>query len=347
MHLPLATYVHHLDPFAIQFSENFGIRWYGLAYVAGFVAAFLLLRWFVQLRACELRRSEVADFITIVAIAGVMLGGRLGYMLLYSREQFFADPLVFFKFHQGGMSSHGAIFALVAVVGIYARYKKLSWAGLGDNLVTVAPVGVFFGRIANFVNGELWGRPTDSPLAMKFPDEIITTVEENGAHVWRYPLSDLREVAEKASRADPALRVDVENLARLHDGQNAYPAVAERILASARENEGVRDALAEILTPRHPSQLYEAAVEGLLLFAVLLAVRLLWKNAWHGMITGLFFLLYAAGRIVVENFREPDSNLIGALTKGQFYSIFMVLVGFAFCIYACVRKRRNHIRAGG
>ena len=168
----LATYVHHLDPFAIRFTETFGIRWYGLAYVAGFLAAFFLLRWFVRLGACELKESQVGDFVTLCAIVGTMLGGRLGYMLLYNFDEFVAHPLSFFNFLGGGMSSHGGIAGIMAVAWIYAWRTKKSWAGLGDNLVTVAPVGVLCGRIANFINGELYGRATDSKFAMKFPDEL-------------------------------------------------------------------------------------------------------------------------------------------------------------------------------
>lgn len=342
----VATYVHHIDPFAIQFTENFGIRWYGLSYVAGFLAAYLLIRWFVRLKACELKQPEVADFITIVAIAGVMLGGRLGFMLFYNRQDFFADPLIFFRFHQGGMASHGAIFAIVLVTFLYARYKKISWPGLGDNLVTVAPVGIFFGRIANFVNGELYGRITNSSLAMKFPDELHGTSEQDGQISWDYSTQDLRDFAARCMEVAPDLQVNVENYVTIaaQTGENPHHQIASDIIQASNENEQVRNLLAEILNPRHPSQLYEAAAEGLILFLILLAVRLKWKNAYHGVLTGLFFVLYAIGRIAVENLRHPDSNMIGSLTKGQFYSLFMIAVGIAFLVFGFLKKRQNQAR---
>lgn len=339
----LAVYVHHLDPFAIQFTETFGIRWYGLAYVAGFIAAFLLIRWFVRIGASELKESQVGDFITLCAVAGTMLGGRLGYMLLYNFEALRENPLSFFDFLGGGMSSHGGIAGITIVAWFYARYTKTSWAGHGDNLVTVAPLGVFFGRLANFVNGELFGRATTSSLAMKFPGEINEYDEAAGD--WKFPVSRLRELAESAREIAPDLsgRIDAASSAALAGGYNPHYAVTEIIEETSRENPAFRAALGEILTPRHPSQLYEAMVEGLIPFAILLAIRMRWKNAWHGMITGIFFIVYAIGRIAVENFREPDAAMIAGMTRGQFYSLFMIAIGIAFIAYACVRKRRNRL----
>lgn len=334
----LAVYIHHLDPFAIQFTETFGIRWYGLAYVAGFIGAFLLIRWFVRIGASELKESQVGDFITLCAVVGTMLGGRLGYMLLYNFDEFRENPMSFFNFLGGGMSSHGGIAGITIVAWFYARYTKTSWAGHGDNLVTVAPLGVFFGRLANFVNGELYGRATSSALAMKFPGEIS---EYDG----EFPIGRLRDLAESAKEVAPDLtgRIDAISAEMLSAGHNPHYAVAKLVEETARENPGFRAALGEILTPRHPSQLYEAMVEGLIPFLILLTIRLRWKNAWHGMITGIFFILYAIARISVENFREPDAGLIAGLTRGQFYSIFMIAVGIAFIGYACVTKRRNKL----
>lgn len=339
----LATYVHHLDPFAIQFTETFGIRWYGLAYVAGFVCAFLLIRWFVRIGASELKESQVADFVTILAVFGVMLGGRLGYMLLYNFDELVSNPRSFFDVLGGGMSSHGGIAGMTIAAWFYARYTKTSWAGLGDNLVTVAPVGVFFGRLANFVNGELYGRRTESALAMKFPDELHEVVSTPSGLAWMFPTAQLKELADKAGDAAPGLaeKVDSAISLALASGHDAHRAVVELIQEASLQSPAFRAMLGDILTPRHPSQLYEALVEGLLLFGILLAIRVRWKNLYHGVLTGLFFVLYAVGRIAVENFREPDSGHIGSLTKGQFYSTFMLVVGVAFLVYGFTRKRRN------
>jgi len=336
----LATYIHHLDPFAIQFTETFGVRWYGLAYVAGFLAAFLLLRWFVKLGACELKKEQVADFITIVAVLGVMIGGRLGYMLLYDFAQFSKNPLIFFNFMGGGMASHGGFAGVVVACWIYARYTKKSWIGLGDNLVTVAPVGIFFGRIANFVNGELYGRPSNGPFAMKFPDELTDRSV--------FPIDKLMDLADRGSEVAPGLIQKANDAVAYAASQNLLPNgfVARLLTETSWENPAFREILGTALTPRHPSQLYEALTEGLLLFLILLAVRLRWKNLYHGILTGLFFVLYPIGRIAVENFREPDSGMIGALTKGQFYSVFMIVMGLGFFVYAFVAKRRNELPTG-
>lgn len=336
----LATYVHHFDPFAIQFTETFGIRWYGLAYVAGFLAAFLLLRWFVKLGACELRKDQVADFITVVAVVGVMVGGRLGYMLLYNRAEFFANPLSFFNFMGGGMASHGGFLGVVVACWFFARYTKKSWIGLGDNLVTVAPVGIFFGRLANFINGELYGRPTDGPVAMKFPDELTDRS--------LFSMDQLMDLAEQGEEVAPGLTEQATAAAANAASQNFLPNgfVARVLTETSWENPAFREILGAVLTPRHPSQLYEALLEGLLLFVILLAVRLRWKNLYHGILTGLFFTLYPIGRIIVEYFREPDSAMIAGMTKGQFYSLFMFAMGIGFFAYAFIAKRRNEIPVG-
>lgn len=341
----LATYIHNMDPFAIQLTESFGIRWYGLAYVAGFAAAFLLLRWFVKLKACELEESKVADFMTLVAIFGVMLGGRLGYMLLYDFDQLLSDPKSFFNLLGGGMSSHGGFAGVVIVAWIYSRIKNISWAGLGDNLVTVAPVGIFFGRLANFVNGELYGRQTDSAMAMKFPSELIEVVPTETGFTRLFPTSQLVELGERAKEILPGLSSQIADVSAKAQasGRDPHYAIVQVITEASRKSDEFRVLLGEILTPRHPSQLYEALLEGLLLFGVLLAVRLKWKNLYHGILTGLFFILYAGGRIFVENYREPDSGFIAGMTKGQFYSTFMIAIGIGFLLFGFLRKRQNQI----
>ena len=345
MYSLLATYVHHLDPFAIQFTENFGIRWYGLAYVAGFLAAFLLIRWFVRIGASELKESQVADFVTILAVFGTMIGGRLGYMLLYNFQELVSHPASFFDVLGGGMSSHGGIAGMTIVAWIYSRYTHTSWAGLGDNLVTVAPLGVCCIIIKNIVNGELYGRATDSAFAMKFPGELSEVVKTPNGYDWMFPTEQLTGLAEKAAAVAPDLsgKVDSAVALALANGADPHRAVVSLVEVTSQENSLFREMLGDILTPRHPSQLYEGLIEGLLIFGIMLAVRLRWKNLYHGVLTGLFFILYAIGRISVENFREPDSGYIGSLTKGQFYSTFMIGIGIAFLIYGFTSKRRNRL----
>ena len=209
------------------------------------------------------------------------------------------DPLGIFRVWDGGMASHGGILGLVIFSWIYARQHRISWTGIGDNLVAVAPVGLFFGRIANFINGELYGRATAVPWAMQFPAELLDHQDE------------ATRAVEQTIRIDPSL--------------NTVPG----IIAAARHNAQVREILAGILTPRHPSQLYEASLEGILLFTLLITIRLKFKKT-NGMTTGCFFILYPVMRITGEFFREPDAPLTGPLTRGQFLSLFMFLVGALF-----------------
>jgi phosphatidylglycerol:prolipoprotein diacylglycerol transferase len=209
------------------------------------------------------------------------------------------DPLGIFRVWDGGMASHGGMLGLIIFSLIYARRHRISWAGIGDNLVAVAPIGLFFGRIANFINGELYGRITTVPWAIQFPAELNDHADEATL------------VIQQTIKFDPALDT------------------VQKIIAAARNSAEVRQILAGVLTPRHPSQLYEAFLEGILLFILLIWIRLKFKKP-DGVTTGCFFLLYPVMRIVAEFFREPDAPLTGPFTRGQFLSLFMFVVGAAF-----------------
>ncbi len=302
-----AYYIHRLDPVILKITDSIQLRWYGLAYVAGFIAGYYLLRWWARRGIGELKESQVADFLTYAALFGVLLGGRLGYMLLYDRERFFSDPLIFFHVSGGGMASHGGIAGLFLFTLYWAKSRKQSWTGLGDNLVVAAPLGLFFGRVANFINGELYGRPAEVSWAMKFPEEATTWYADDRRFDALQGLLSGR-VPEDASRHDAILHL-------------------------ARTDDAFASQLGELLTPRHPSQLYAAALEGVLLFALLFFVREKWPRAPHGLITALFFIFYAVFRIVGENFREPAAYIMG-ITEGQFYSVFMIVVGMVFLAFA-------------
>ena len=171
-----AYYIHQLSPFIVRFGGNFGLHWYGFAYVMAFICGYALYHRLAAQGYGELPPEKVADFITLAAIFGVMLGGRLGWVLFYGLDKVRAHPLDAFKLWEGGMASHGGILGLVIFTWVYARWQKVSWPGIGDNLVVVAPIGLFFGRVANFINGELWGRVITSPhppaWAMQFPKEL-------------------------------------------------------------------------------------------------------------------------------------------------------------------------------
>jgi phosphatidylglycerol:prolipoprotein diacylglycerol transferase len=315
----LAYYLHRLDPVIFEITDAIKLRWYGVAYVAAFVAGYYLLRWWAKRGIGELKENQVADFMTWAAIFGVLIGGRLGWVLLYGiRQDHSGDPWWWVRVWEGGMASHGGILGLFFFTLYWARTRKQSWTGLGDNLVVAAPLGLFFGRMANFINGELYGRPTEVPWAMKFPAEV-GELHQN----------------------DP-LRYDaVLDLLVRHDApREMLPSEAAGFLA--RTDDAFAAQLSELLTPRHPSQLYAAALEGLALFAILFFVREKWPRAPHGLLTGLFFILYAVFRITDEQFREPDRYIAG-LTEGQFYSVFMIVIGAVFLIFA-LRRRKDSLK---
>jgi phosphatidylglycerol:prolipoprotein diacylglycerol transferase len=305
-----AYYLHDFDPFIFRVWGNFGPRWYGMAYVLAFACGFWLLRLLAKRGYTQLRVEQVGDFITWAALFGVMLGGRLGYVLFY-RPEMLRDPFSVVRVWEGGMSSHGGMFGLIAFTYWYAWRHKISWTNLGDNLVVVAPIGLFFGRCANFINGELYGRVSSVPWAMLFPKEILEPSNQAEAD---------RAVA-VAGRLVPSLTSP------------------EEIVNAFHSHPQLRDAIRPILTPRHPSQIYEALLEGVALFAILWFVRTRTRQP-DGVLTGLFFVCYAIFRIVVESFREPDASLIVGFTRGQFFSFFLIAIGLAFIVVARNRNRR-------
>jgi len=262
MRVMLAFWVDRLDPFLVRFSGNFGIRYYGLSYALGFVAAAWLLHLYARSGRSLLRSDKIGDFMVSVVL-GVVLGGRIGSYLLYDYWRDFPnDPFAILRVWEGGMSFHGGLVGVTIAVAWFARSERMPLLHLWDLIASTAPVGLFFGRIANFVNGELWGRPSVVPWAVLFP------------------------------RSGPP--------------EHAGP-----------------------LVPRHPSQLYEAGMEGLVLFAYL--QWRFWRSdvvrARPGRLAGEFLVVYALARIAGETFREPDASRFFGLSRGTFYSLFMIALG--------------------
>lgn len=292
----LAYYLHDLSPYIFQFPNGVGLHWYGLAYVLSFLIGGWVYRWLAERRYTDLPPEQVSDFICWAAVFGVMIGGRVGWILFYGlRQNHEGDPWYWpIEVWKGGMASHGGILGLVFFTLYWSKKYKVSWTSIGDCLVTVAPIGLFLVRMANFVNGELWGRPAGEPggqasvpWAMLFPGEL--------GHL-DVPLEEIRH------------------------------------------NEEVRAHLREILPPRHPSQLYEALLEGVVLFSILWFLRTRCRMP-RGVITGAFFILYAVLRIIGEMFREPDPTWhVGPISAGQFLSIFLVFIGAAFIVTGWRRK---------
>lgn len=318
-----ATYVHDLDPVLLKITDTIQLRWYGLAYMMGFIAGFYLLRNLARRKLWVLAPEKTGDFIAAAALFGVFLGGRLGYILFYQIPKHgigsvISDPLIIFRVWEGGMASHGGILGLVIFTWFYARKHNVTWTGLGDGLCVVAPLGLFFGRMANFINGELYGRVAEGvPWAMKFPQSLELEPKDVQATAWDACIAKAPELA------------SATNL--------------QQLVEMSREKPVVLNTLAEYLQPRHPSQLYEGALEGLALFGILWFVRTKWKDAPDGLLTGLFFLFYALFRIFAEHFREPDAALVGAFTKGQFLSLFMILFAFGFLAHAWRGWKRRKV----
>jgi len=256
----------HLGPFAI--------RWYALAYVAGILLCWRYASGLLRTPALWPRRGapmapeKMDDFILWVAL-GIIVGGRLGYVLFYGRGMLARDPLSVFRTWEGGMSFHGGVIGVTLAMILFAWRNKLDLLRIADVVSAAYPIGHFLGRIANFINGELWGRVTDSPLGMVFCNEQIR-------------------------------------------GDNGGSCPAGTL-------------------PRHPSQLYEAAFEGLVLFLILRwATHGLKLGDRRGVITGVFVLFYGVFRISIENLREPDAGMPSfpmGLTMGMILSIPMVLGG--------------------
>ena len=301
----LAYYLHDLDPIIFRVYDNIGPRWYGLAYVLAFICGYALLGLLAKRGYADLPASRVGDFVTGCALFGVIIGGRLGYVFFYKPEML-REPLSILRVWEGGMSSHGGMIGLLLFTLYYAHRHKLSWTNLADNLGVTAPLGLFFGRCANFINGELYGRAANVAWAVQFPKELLD-----------HPAEADRAIA-ACAQIDPSLTTP------------------EAIVSAVHRQSQVKEVLRTILTPRHPSQLYEAFFEGVILFAILWIVRTRTRQP-NGVLAGLFFICYAIFRVVIETFREPDATLIAGFTRGQFFSFFLIAIGVAFVVAAKMR----------
>ncbi len=251
-----------IDPILVQLGP-FAIRWYALAYVLGILLGWRYMIFLARRPPQSMTARDIDDFL-VWATLGIVLGGRFGYVLFYRPGFYLENPLSALAVWQGGMSFHGGLLGVFVAMILFARSRKINWIGVADLVVCAAPIGLFFGRIANFVNGELFGRVSDVSWAMVFP----------------------------------------------HGGP----------------------------LPRHPSQLYEAVLEGLVLFVVLAAFALGTKAPQRrGLLSGVFLTGYAIARMIAELFREPDAHLgflFAGATMGQLLSLPLLLVGLYLIHYA-------------
>ncbi len=322
--------VHDFDPFALRISGDFGVRWYGLSYMVGFICAYLLIAWLARRQRAGLSPQMVGDFVTYAAI-GTLVGGRLGYVLFYGPDLFLKFKSEFpwwgvLAVNEGGMASHGGIIGIVIACLLFARKYSVNSLYLFDLVAVSGPVGVFFGRIANFVNGELVGRPCDPtyPLAVKFPQDILSWPSQEAGR-----MADLVPVVEKVGVGREQWLELVDKFRFDMASREQLYSVLNSVIVSIQDgNTAAKEAIAPLLTPRYPSQLFAAVGEGLFLFVVLLV---LWRRPRKpGFIAACFILLYAVVRVVDEHFRMPDAHIgfqaLG-LTRGQWLSLAMFVLG--------------------
>jgi phosphatidylglycerol:prolipoprotein diacylglycerol transferase len=255
----------HIDPVLIKLGP-FHVGWYGLMYVFGFIASYLLVRYQMRKKSFGISRQEVENLYVYIII-GLIIGGRLGYILFYNLPLYLKAPLEIFAIWHGGMSFHGGLLGVLIVGIVFSwRHKKSFWK-IADLFIVTAPIGLGLGRIGNFINGELYGRVTSVPWGMIFP------------------------------KGGPL--------------------------------------------PRHPSQLYESALEGGVLFIILWFLKD--KKLPSGGLLAVFLFAYGIFRFFVEFFREPDQQLgfiLGPLTMGQLLSALMIISGIILFFYVR-RKEKN------
>ncbi|TWX67189.1 prolipoprotein diacylglyceryl transferase [Colwellia demingiae] len=249
------------------------LRWYGTMYLIGFLAAMFMANKAADRSNGLWTRDQVSDLL-FYGFLGVILGGRVGYVLFYQFEYFLSDPLYLFEIWQGGMSFHGGLLGVILAVFIFARKTNKSFLVVGDFVVPLVPIGLGMGRLGNFINAELWGRQTDVPWAMVFP-------------------------------TDP------------------------------------------LQVPRHPSQLYEFALEGVVLFAILYVISRRTRSL--GLASGVFLIGYGVFRSIIEFFREPDAHLglyFSFISKGQILSIPMILAGILIIYLGYLSQQKSAIAQG-
>lgn len=329
----LATYVHHIDPYAIKLVEGGPIRWYAVSYLVGFVLAYLLMRRVIRVGISTIDLARVADMVVYLAL-GVMIGGRLGYVLFYQPSLIieFSGHVPFWgllALNQGGMASHGGMIGVIIACFIYALRHRHRVTHVLDLAAFATPIGLFFGRIANFINAELYGRACSPnlPWAVKFPQEISA---------WSLAkMPSLGPAFEAMGEPADEWQALVERSGLDRTAAETVYAMLDRLVAVATgaldASESVRTALEPLLTPRHPSQIYQAMLEGLAVFAVLLVVWL--RPRKPCVIGGMMLLSYGIMRVIGECFRQPDEHIADMewellhITRGQLLSIPVILAG--------------------
>lgn len=356
MTTPIATlgaWMHDLSPIAFRVTEGFSIRWYGLSYLAGFAAAYLLLRILAKRGATLIPADRALDVI-LTLVVGVVVGGRLGYVLLYEpRLLGLIDGFPFWgvlAVNRGGMASHGGILGVaIAAWKVSRGFKDEHGNRVGvcpplhamDVCTLIAPAGLFFGRIANFINGELLGKIIAAPgqaapsWAVRYPQEIL-----------RY----LQELQTNPDLSPPQTPEQMQAIARLVD-QYALPeegfyAGYERLMTAIQHgDQAAKAALEPLISARYPTQLMQAGLDGLLAGVVVWIIAA--KPRKPGVVGAWFLIVYAIGRVLMDFVRLPDAGIsqLGGITRGQIYSAVMLIVGVT--VLAIVRRSNADRITGG
>ncbi len=362
----LAAILHTFSPFVVRFTDGFGIRWYGLSYVAAFAIGWWLWRAIARRGRSAIPAERVADAMMIV-IVGTIVGGRLGYALVYDRAlftEFTSSPPWWglLAINKGGMASHGGLVGLVVAAWVVARGFRERGQGDGvavpsaepvrreggcstlhvmDILGLIAPPGLLLGRVANFINGELLGKIVSPPgvrgpwWSVQFPHELLG---------WRGPgVVDARSHTPTLSPEQERLLWETAAKLRL-PSDAGWGSALDRLVAKASAHESV---LRQILSSRHPSQLYQAFAEGIVLG---LSLWFIWTRPLarrcDGVVAGSFFLIYGLLRILTEVWRLPDAQFAEGrplgLSRGQWLSAAMIVVGVGIIGYGLRKAKASH-----
>ena len=347
-HLLAESLLHTSTPFALRMGGNFGIRWYGLAYAGGFFVAWLLMRWMASTHRSPMTKIQVGDFLTW-AVMGVIVGGRVGHVVFYDHVLLYTFTSEFpfwglLFIHKGGMSSHGGIIGVVLATLWWCKRNGMLFSHVADLAAWACCIGLGLGSYANWINGELWGKPlpvamqVDSPWwSVKYPEELLRPgVISDSTLVLLKPL-----VPMSSSTVAAGMQISPIPVA----GAIERGDTAQMLYAACYGGDVVvRAKVAQYLTAYYPNNFLQAISDGVVLFALLCIVWL--KPRKPGVITGWFVLGYGSLRLATEVLREIDPGMfmIGPVTLPMLLSMAMILIGAVICVAS---SRRNLAPMGG
>ncbi len=347
-----------MSPFAIQFSQSFGIRWYGLSYLAGFLTGYIIITWLSKNKLSPIPTEKVADLISYLAF-GTMIGGRLGYCVFYAPDLLFSldwvslGPLKVplwsaLAVWKGGMASHGGIIGLGVASVLFARKYKIKVLHILDLATFGGAIAIFYGRIANFINGELYGRVCENKCfyPLKFPEEMSRWMSVEGySESLKSLYSVVKGIGPLTLPSGTQLNPDSIQWNQWISTNSMYNIrvyvdfIKQKVADGHQE---ITQALSLVLFDRHPSQLYQAFGEGLFVFVVLILV---WRKARKpGVVASVWCVTYALMRILGEQFRMPDAQIgyqFLGLTRGQVLSLAQLVFGIALLAFVSNRKNKK------